>query len=257
MDILRKELNQIYAAQHLDYETLDPAEVERARGVASVIAESDGGISVVTDASSDRCYIYSGDLGQIIGLDGDTVNGKPVDSSDEDEIYYRLHPEDLAEKRMLEYEFFKIVDSLDESEKKCIKATCRIRMRDNAGVYRVVYNTTQIIGLSPFGKIWLILCRYVLSPCENDRKGICPHIVNTATGTITRLSFNDKINNILTSREKQILRMISDGKPSKQIADALSISVYTVNRHRQNIISKLSVGNSIEAVSAAIAMKLL
>lgn len=44
--------------------------------------------------------------------------------------------------------------------------------------------------------------------------------------------------------------MIHSGKPSKQIAAILGISVYTVNRHRQNILAKLSVGNSIEAITA-------
>ena len=53
------------------------------------------------------------------------------------------------------------------------------------------------------------------------------------------------------------LHLIREGKASKQIAAILGISVNTVNRHRQNIIEKLSVGNSIEAITAATAMKLL
>ena len=62
---------------------------------------------------------------------------------------------------------------------------------------------------------------------------------------------------ILSAREKEILRLIMDGKPSKQIADLLNISIHTVNRHRQNILEKLSVGNSVEAIMAAKAMKLI
>lgn len=62
---------------------------------------------------------------------------------------------------------------------------------------------------------------------------------------------------MLSDREKEVLKLIRDGRPSKQIADMLGISIHTVNRHRQNIIAKLSVGNSIEAVTAAVAMKLL
>ena len=53
------------------------------------------------------------------------------------------------------------------------------------------------------------------------------------------------------------MRLIQQGRASKQIAAALGISVNTVNRHRQNIISKLSVGNSVEAITAAKAMRLL
>lgn len=71
------------------------------------------------------------------------------------------------------------------------------------------------------------------------------------------LAFSDMKKQILSAREKEILRLIMDGKPSKQIADLLNISIHTVNRHRQNILEKLSVGNSVEAIMAAKAMKLI
>jgi len=47
------------------------------------------------------------------------------------------------------------------------------------------------------------------------------------------------------------------GDAQQQIASRLGISVNTVSRHRQNILARLSVGNSIEAYAAATAMKLL
>ena len=62
---------------------------------------------------------------------------------------------------------------------------------------------------------------------------------------------------MVKEREKEILRCIRKGLSSKEIAAALYISVNTVNRHRQNILEKLSVGNSIEACRAAELMKLL
>jgi DNA-binding NarL/FixJ family response regulator len=49
--------------------------------------------------------------------------------------------------------------------------------------------------------------------------------------------------NELTSREKEIVRLIIDGKKSKEIADALFISVKTVHKHRSNILEKLGLNN--------------
>ncbi len=49
--------------------------------------------------------------------------------------------------------------------------------------------------------------------------------------------------NELTSREKDIVRLIIDGKKSKEIADALFISVKTVHKHRSNILEKLGLNN--------------
>jgi DNA-binding NarL/FixJ family response regulator len=47
----------------------------------------------------------------------------------------------------------------------------------------------------------------------------------------------------LTSREKQILQLIAEGKSSKDIAELLRISPRTVSSHRSNITKKLNVRN--------------
>ena len=52
----------------------------------------------------------------------------------------------------------------------------------------------------------------------------------------------------LTNREIEILRLIQKGLLSKEIADKLCISIHTVNIHRQNLLRKLGVQNSIEAI---------
>jgi DNA-binding NarL/FixJ family response regulator len=56
----------------------------------------------------------------------------------------------------------------------------------------------------------------------------------------------------LTNREKQILRLLAEGKNHKQIADLLYISPYTVRRHRQNIRHKLNLKSLVELVKFAI-----
>ena len=55
----------------------------------------------------------------------------------------------------------------------------------------------------------------------------------------------------LSKREKEILKQIAKGKMSKEIADCFSISIHTVSRHRQNILKKLQVDNSIQALEVA------
>lgn len=257
MDILRKELNSIYAAQHLGLELLPSVVLDDVRDMAAAIVRATDACAVITDASCDRCYIYSGRFGELMGFSKSSPACVEADSSDEDVIYNRIHPEDLVDKRMLEFEFFRKADASPADCRTDARATCRIRMRDRAGRYRYVDNSTQVARLSPGGEIWLILCRYDLAPEQRGEEGITPRIVNNATGEITPLSFEARRCQILTEREKQIMRLIREGRPSKQIAAGLGISINTVNRHRQNIIAKLSVGNSIEAITAATAMKLL
>lgn len=53
----------------------------------------------------------------------------------------------------------------------------------------------------------------------------------------------------LTSREKEIVRLVREGKPYKSIADQLFISERTVSKHIQNVFEKLGVSNKIELLS--------
>jgi len=47
----------------------------------------------------------------------------------------------------------------------------------------------------------------------------------------------------LTSREREILKLIAEGYKNKEIADDLCISVKTVEKHRANLMEKLDLHN--------------
>lgn len=53
--------------------------------------------------------------------------------------------------------------------------------------------------------------------------------------------------NNLTEREEQVLTLVADGQENKAIASTLSISVFTVQNHIQNLFERLDVRNRIEA----------
>jgi DNA-binding NarL/FixJ family response regulator len=56
----------------------------------------------------------------------------------------------------------------------------------------------------------------------------------------------------LTSREREVLKLIAEGKSSKEIANLLFISVFTVNNHRASIMEKLSLNKATDLVKYAI-----
>jgi len=60
-----------------------------------------------------------------------------------------------------------------------------------------------------------------------------------------------KEENPLTEREREVLRMVADGKTSKEISAILFLSTGTVRNYMSEIISKLNVKNRIEAISIA------
>jgi DNA-binding NarL/FixJ family response regulator len=56
----------------------------------------------------------------------------------------------------------------------------------------------------------------------------------------------------LTPRELQIVKLIAEGDSSKQIAEALTISEKTVERHRANILEKLGMRDRVHLTRYAI-----
>jgi DNA-binding NarL/FixJ family response regulator len=57
---------------------------------------------------------------------------------------------------------------------------------------------------------------------------------------------------VLTPRELEVLKLIAEANTNKQIADALFISIKTVERHRQNILDKLGMRDRVELTRYAI-----
>jgi DNA-binding NarL/FixJ family response regulator len=56
----------------------------------------------------------------------------------------------------------------------------------------------------------------------------------------------------LTDREKQVLKLVADGRSNKEVADVLGISVKTAMSHREHVMEKLGVHNRTELVRFAI-----
>lgn len=70
-------------------------------------------------------------------------------------------------------------------------------------------------------------------------------------------SGNPANDHMLSSREKEVLRLLTDGLSYKMIAGRLDISYFTVNAHLRRIYEKLQVNSKGEAVAVALKSKIL
>lgn len=82
------------------------------------------------------------------------------------------------------------------------------------------------------------------------------HAVNSLTGISEPLTSTTN-STVLSKRECLILSLIALGFKSAEIAERLNISKHTVSRHRQEILARMQVKNSIEACRLAKSMKLI
>ena len=57
---------------------------------------------------------------------------------------------------------------------------------------------------------------------------------------------------LLSSREREVLQLIAEGKTNKDIATLLNLSVYTVDAHRGRIMEKLNLHSTSELVRFAV-----
>lgn len=53
---------------------------------------------------------------------------------------------------------------------------------------------------------------------------------------------------LLTSREREILQLLAEGKANKEMAAVLNVSPYTVETHRKHILEKLNLHNPAELI---------
>lgn len=227
----------------------------QARFCARGYALATEGIAVVSDFQNNECHIYSGKFGRnVMSLPEYMIDRN---SAFEDIIFNLAKKDELIERHILELRFFNFIKGLSTADKTNFSASCVL------GIYRTgdnqmvrMLHTTRYLNCSANGSVLFGLCTYIPYPVFHNRQdGI---IVNLMTGeTVGQDIFEAGDHKILSCRQIEILSLIAKGIPSKLIADKLSISVNTVNRHRQDILARLKVKNTAAAVEIALRMNLI
>ncbi len=192
-----------------------------------------------------RCHIYESDYHRRL-------------FKDEDGTYrdMQIHPDDIDTVIKNAISVLRHIFSRKEhiANSKLVR---QYRVKIN-GIYKRITEQMQIIETDTAGNPWLSLSIVNISPDQEEPFVVKSQFVDTKTGdTFTPLDDLYDRDSILSIREVEILKKISQGLLSKEIADMLGLSVHTVNTHRQRILAKLNVNNSIEAVKYATVLGLI
>ncbi len=241
-----EKLNNKYLKQEISLSGV--RSIEYYKKIAENYAELEGSIVVLSDMHYNKSYLYYGEFAKTLGLP--PCNN--IDDIWEKDIMDHFHPEDLEQKFIQELLFLNFIRHKPKAKRNGYCLMQPIRMRNENGKWYSVIHKVLYIPEDK-GNLWLSFCLY--SPIEGLENQTC-FILETATGVRHLLSELEG-KNILSEREKEILRCINLGFSSKKIADKLFISVNTVSRHRQNIMKKLQANGSIEACNIAQRLQLL
>lgn len=244
------QLNSELMEQSFSTGTNFTPNIASLRQIAQMYAFTENTIAVLSDIKTNTSYIAYGKIGVTLGL-VPTPQTKEIQSIWESDIFNIVHPDDLLNKHLQELRFLNFLKTIPHAEKEDFYSVINLQMRLPSGAYIQMQHRMFYVTSQDNGNIHLALCIYGFAPNIPTYD-----IINTKTGKGYHSELQDKTE-ILTKREKEILSLIEQGKLSKEIASRLSISINTVNRHRQNILEKLRVGNALEACKIAKALQLL
>ena len=91
----------------------------------------------------------------------------------------------------------------------------------------------------------------------NGKTYLSPEISNMFFDETFHLNTSTIMEYNLTTREMEILQLIAEGNTNNQIAEFLSISQKTVEKHRSNLMSKLDLHDITDLVKYAIKHKII
>jgi len=220
-------------------------DIDTYKQTALMYSRIENAVAVLSDMQENKSYVYSSETAKELGLKFKN-NPLEIPSIWEEEILKKIHPDDKLEKYIHELRFFKMVDSLKREERSAYYVLSRIRMKDKDDQYRSVTHKMFYVYSPDNEKLRFTICLYTVSIDQTPVQNPEFLIVNAVIGKVI---IEDQVNykNILSARELEVLRYVGEGFTSKEIADVLSISINTVSRHRQNILEKLNVKNSVQA----------
>jgi DNA-binding CsgD family transcriptional regulator/PAS domain-containing protein len=227
-------------------EDLDYAALERHKAALQVLADiGNSGVNLF-DINKREIVFYSLNFGRQLGYDRS-------DYEREGQYFFmhKLHPDDAMKLSLNSVSIYKIFDNFSREDKLNHKMISEYRMLNAQGKYVRLIEQHQFIELDKKGQIWLLLGIADISPNQEEFNGIKTQFINFKTGQIIPWETPPKAEFELTKRELEILRLVKDGLLSKEISNVLSISLHTVNTHRQRFLEKLGANNSMEAVMFA------
>ena len=224
--------------KNIDYSVI-PKQIISLQTLSDV---SNSGVSIF-DLNKKQIIFFSSNYGKLLGYhptEFQELNHQFFDS--------KIHPEEKLQLALNGISILKIFNAFSSDEKLNHKAIYEYRMLNSDNKYVRLVEQYQILELDKIGQIWLMLSIVDISPNQEENSPVKSQLLNFRTGNFIPFEMPQKAELDLTKRELEILKLVKQGYLSKEISDKLSISVHTVNTHRQRFLEKLGANNSFEAV---------
>lgn len=208
----------------------------------------------IIDFQQIRFDSISDSYAEIIGGDGEIPS---VDT-----FIQKIHPDEVAHFSRCEQVAGKFLFEFLEPEKILdYKVSYCFRLKVADGTYRMFLH--QAMGLTlddnlGLGKVLGVHTDISSITQVNNHQisffhlGDGPSYTNIPVNADPDFSFGENTSGPVSSREIQVLRLISEGSIARDIGDTLNISEATVRKHRENLLRKTNSNNTAQLVAHAI-----
>jgi DNA-binding CsgD family transcriptional regulator len=205
-------------------------------------------------------YFTSRNLQAVLGYPSKTFIDEGVQF-----VISRAHPTDLPSVlQFMEASHRPAATWFEDQEASTFQ--CTYRFKHANGAWRWVTQQLLVLSLTRAGLLDKVLMTFY--DCTTQQKKLAQQHTDTLAGKRNNSKLLDAVlttqqklesqdaapvvtANLLTAREKEVLQLVAKGFSSKQIAHELSISKYTVETHRKNLLQKLKASNVADLIQKA------
>lgn len=242
---IEKKVINILPTSSIEFDEIDYSILEKRKNDWIKLSEVTHSIVLVFDCYTNKFVFVSDNIPKLYGLDSRRlfIHGHQP-------VIEVIHPDDIDYGLLVRKKIYSILRSFSNEEKRNYKAIHEMRIRNMRGEYIRIIEQEQVLELDKSGNIWLMLS-VIDVDASHESEIIKSHLYNFKTGEQIFIDLSDTLDEPLTNRELEVLRFMKKGLLSKEIAEALKVSINTVNSHRQNILQKLKANKSIEDVNFA------
>lgn len=206
-------------------------------------------ISFVLDLRTQRFLFFSNNSKDLFGYESNSFIEGGLAFKNQ-----IIHQEDLENKWKLKKKFWNFILTVPSDLREQYKFTLDYRIvKPNGEEVRVL---EQVLSLhqDTYGNV-----KYILGNCIDitgwKRNGEqCAYLTSSVGHSVLSFTAEKEKGDsakVLSKREAEIVKLLSQGFSSKYIADKLHISFNTVNTHRQHIIKKTHTKNTGELIRYA------
>jgi hypothetical protein len=158
------------------------------------------------------------------------------------------HPDDLEKHTRGRSKMFNVANDLYIAKKGATLLSINIRIRNARGEYPDLLFQLYFYYNSYYKTVFLLQVHTNIESFKKRKSGYHYYVGND----FSNFRFPDDellaIGNPLTNREFEIVRLISEGLSSNQIAEKIFLSTHTVNTHRRNILDKTGKAHISEVI---------